>query len=101
MRFLRLAFLASLVVFGAVASPGGAFAFEDDVPEWYDDDGAYDDGEIGDDPEELDEARCGGVRDPICKIKTVRSCEYWQFCAPNWCCARWRSTTTREYFPNK
>jgi hypothetical protein len=104
MRPLRLLFMVSLVVFGAVASPGTstAFAVEDDVwVEWYDDDGEYDDGEYGDDPEELDEARCGGVRDPICRIRTVRVCEVWQFCAPTLCCQRWRSKTTREYFPNK
>jgi hypothetical protein len=86
MKTIRMAFFASLILFGAaISSRLGAETLE---------------GEDIEDTEELDYDRCQGITDPICRTVKKQTCAEWYPCESfEWCCKKTITETRKFYFP--
>jgi hypothetical protein len=83
MQSIRMAFLASLIVFGAALSSTLRAEM------------------IGEeDPEEIDSERCQGTTEPICRTWQKETCERWSLCGQfEICCAKTITESRTFYFP--
>ncbi len=79
-RLMSIIFLASMILFGAAAS-SSLYGADEII-------------------EEVDEQRCGGDYDPLCRKRTRKVCTEWHLCSIfTVCCQTWETTSSYDYFP--